>query len=64
MAALVALAKAARSRPARGDVRGEQINVTEKRAALHTALRNFSGAPVLVDGQDVVPEVIGTRDRC
>ncbi|MCR5084300.1 MAG: glucose-6-phosphate isomerase [Succinivibrionaceae bacterium] len=37
--------------------RGEKINRTEDRAVLHTALRNFSGEPVLVDGKDVMPEV-------
>ncbi len=36
---------------------GETINVTEKRAVLHTALRNRSEKPVLVDGQDVMPEI-------
>ncbi len=36
---------------------GEKINVTEDRAVLHTALRNFSGKPVLVDGKDVMPEI-------
>src|SRR6202012_1377622 len=36
---------------------GEKINVTEDRAVLHTALRNFSGKPVLVDGKDVMPDV-------
>ncbi len=36
---------------------GEKINVTEGRAVLHTALRNRSGEPVLVDGRDVMPEV-------
>lgn len=36
---------------------GEKINVTENRAVLHTALRNYSGKPVLVDGKDVMPEV-------
>lgn len=36
---------------------GERINQTEDRAVLHTALRNFSGQPVLVDGKDVMPEV-------
>ena len=30
---------------------GERINSTENRAVLHTALRNRSGTPVLVDGQ-------------
>ncbi|HTB51463.1 MAG TPA: glucose-6-phosphate isomerase [Ferruginibacter sp.] len=36
---------------------GEKINVTEDRAVLHTALRNFSGKPVLADGKDVMPEI-------
>lgn len=36
---------------------GEKINTTEDRAVLHTALRNRSNRPVLVDGVDVMPEV-------
>ncbi|MBU3645087.1 MAG: glucose-6-phosphate isomerase [Candidatus Methylopumilus sp.] len=36
---------------------GEKINFTENRAVLHTALRNRSNKPVLVDGKDVMPEV-------
>ena len=36
---------------------GEKINGTEHRAVLHTALRNRSNRPVLVDGKDVMPEV-------
>ncbi len=36
---------------------GEKINFTENRAVLHTALRNRSNKPVLVDGRDVMPEV-------
>jgi len=36
---------------------GEKINRTENRPVLHTALRNFSGSPVLVDGKDVMPDV-------
>ncbi len=36
---------------------GEKINITENRAVLHTALRNRSNKPVLVDGVDVMPEV-------
>jgi glucose-6-phosphate isomerase len=37
--------------------RGERINVTEKRAVLHTALRAPATERVLLDGVDVVPEV-------
>ncbi|MGE3536121.1 MAG: glucose-6-phosphate isomerase [Candidatus Tectimicrobiota bacterium] len=36
---------------------GEKINLTEHRAVLHIALRNRSNRPILVDGQDVMPEV-------
>lgn len=36
---------------------GEKINVTEGRQVLHTALRNQSAEPVLVDGEDVMPKV-------
>ncbi|GGD65119.1 glucose-6-phosphate isomerase [Lacimicrobium alkaliphilum] len=42
---------------------GEIINHTEERAALHTALRNFSGQPVMVEGVDVMPEVLATQDK-
>jgi glucose-6-phosphate isomerase len=37
--------------------RGERINFTERRAVLHTALRNRSNAPVQLDGTDVMPEI-------
>ena len=36
---------------------GQKINVTEKRAVLHVALRNRSNRPILVDGVDVMPDV-------
>ncbi|MBY3246953.1 glucose-6-phosphate isomerase [Rhizobium laguerreae] len=36
---------------------GKAINFTEDRAVLHTALRNRSNTPVLVDGKDVMPDV-------
>ncbi|MCW8996041.1 MAG: glucose-6-phosphate isomerase, partial [Psychromonas sp.] len=36
---------------------GEKINVTEGRAVLHSALRNRSNTPVVVDGSDVMPKV-------
>ncbi len=36
---------------------GEIINETEQRSVLHTALRNFSGQPVMSEGKDVMPEV-------
>jgi glucose-6-phosphate isomerase len=42
---------------------GEAINVTEKRAALHVALRAPKNARIVVDGRDVVPEVHAVLDR-
>jgi glucose-6-phosphate isomerase len=42
---------------------GELINSTERRAALHTALRNFSGRRVIVQGHDVMPEIAAERAR-
>jgi len=36
---------------------GVAINKTENRAVLHTALRNRSNKPILVDGKDVMPEI-------
>ncbi len=36
---------------------GQKINTTENRAVLHVALRNRSNRPIIVDGQDVMPEV-------
>ena len=42
---------------------GRRINITEKRAVLHTALRNRSQRPVLVDGQDVMPGIRSVLDR-
>lgn len=36
---------------------GEKINASENRPVLHTALRNLSNSPVIVDGQDIMPEI-------
>lgn len=36
---------------------GENINYTENRSVLHIALRNQSNSPILVNGEDVMPEV-------
>src|SRR5438105_1705241 len=43
--------------------RGEKINVTEKRAVLHVALRAPRQESFVVDGKDVVPEVHAVLDR-
>lgn len=55
---LEALAKSAKVEEKRDAMfRGDIINITEERAVLHTALRNRSNRPVLVDGKDVMPDV-------
>jgi len=54
-----------RSLEARRDAmfRGEKINLTEKRAVLHVALRAPKGVSIQVDGQDVVPDVHAVLDK-
>lgn len=42
---------------------GEKINQTEDRAVLHIALRNLANTPIIVDGQDVMPEVNRVLDK-
>ena len=43
--------------------RGDAINVSEKRAVLHTALRAPRDATILHEGQNVVPDVHAVLDR-
>jgi glucose-6-phosphate isomerase len=43
--------------------RGEKINITENRAALHVALRAPKGMSIVVDGKNVVPEVHAVLDK-
>jgi glucose-6-phosphate isomerase len=43
--------------------RGEKINVTENRAVLHVALRAPKGTSIVVDGEDVVPQVHAVLDK-
>ena len=43
--------------------RGEKINATEKRAVLHVALRAPKGASIIVDGENVVPQVHAVLDK-
>ena len=42
---------------------GAKINETENRAVLHIALRNRASNPIVVDGQDVMPEVNAVLDQ-
>ncbi len=58
VAALLAVARVAGVAERRDAMfAGEQINTTERRAVLHTALRAPVGTQVMVDGHDVVPDV-------
>jgi glucose-6-phosphate isomerase len=43
--------------------RGDKINITEKRAVLHVALRAPKSATILVDGKNVVPEVHSVLEK-
>src|SRR5580704_4764037 len=43
--------------------RGEHINVSENRAVLHVALRAPKGSSIVVDGENVVPQVHAVLDR-
>ena len=42
---------------------GEKINETEGRSVMHTALRNFSGQAVLIEGKDVMPDVLRVLEQ-
>jgi glucose-6-phosphate isomerase len=43
--------------------RGDRINITENRAVLHVALRAPTGASIIVDGENVVPQVHAVLDK-
>jgi len=43
--------------------RGDKINITENRAVLHVALRAPRGATIMVDGENVVPQVHAVLDK-
>ena len=42
---------------------GERINQTENRSVLHVALRNRADRPIVLDGEDVMPEVVSVLDQ-
>ena len=61
---LIGLAKAAGvNENAQKMFAGEKINRTEKRAVLHTALRNRSNKPVYVDGKNIMPEINAVLEK-
>src|ERR1700730_12095954 len=43
--------------------RGEKINITENRAVLHVAVRAPRNASIVVDGENVVPQVHAVLDK-
>lgn len=64
MALLIQLARECKLKDAiEAMFNGEKINETEKRAVLHTALRNRSGKPVLTEGKDVMPDIHAVLER-
>ena len=44
-------------------IQGEKVNVSENRAALHTAVRNFTEKSVYVDGVNIMPEIEEVRKK-
>jgi glucose-6-phosphate isomerase len=64
---LALLGKLAEESGLRGQIdamfRGDKINVTENRAALHVALRAPKGSSIVVDGENVVPHVHAVLDK-
>lgn len=42
---------------------GEKINTTERRAVLHTALRNLGGKPIRLDGTDVMQGINAVKSH-
>jgi glucose-6-phosphate isomerase len=61
---LVALARAAGVEARRAALfAGELVNTAEHRPALHMALRNLSGKPMLAAGRNVMPEVLAERAK-
>lgn len=47
----------------KNQLNGEQVNTTEKRPALHTALRNQSSSPMYVDGKNIIDEIQATLKK-
>jgi glucose-6-phosphate isomerase len=61
---LVALARARKLEDRRAALfGGDTVNNTERRAAMHMALRDLSSQPLLVDGVDVRPQIEAEREK-
>lgn len=46
-----------------GLINGDKVNISENRAALHTALRDLSNKSILIDGLDIMTAVADTREK-
>ena len=44
-------------------MRGDRVNFSENKPALHTALRAACATPLLIDGQDIMPAIIAARKK-
>ena len=44
-------------------MQGKKVNISENRPALHTALRTQTNSPILVDGHDIIPGILQTREK-
>lgn len=44
-------------------MRGDKVNQSEQRPALHTALRSMNNDSIFVDGIDIVPDILATREK-
>ena len=61
---LLQLAEACQLKEARDAMfGGEKINENEDRAVMHPALRNFSTQSIMIDGEDIMPEIQETREK-
>ena len=64
LAHLISLARAADLEGKRAALfAGEKVNVTEGRPALHMALRNSAALPIMIDGRDIMADVLAMRAK-
>lgn len=42
---------------------GDQVNTTERKPALHTALRHQNETPIFVDGRNIIPDIHAAREK-
>src|SRR5947207_506740 len=44
-------------------IQGDKVNSSENKPALHTALRTFTEKSIFVDGRDIIPDILATREQ-